>query len=47
MNDNIVFISPDFDSVHFEKIAENKKDYSTNPFKNNKQVTLIWIEPKK
>lgn len=29
------------------KKSSNKKDYSTNPFKENKQVTFIWIEPKK
>ena len=29
------------------KKEDNKKDYSTNPFKNNKQVIFIWIEPKK
>jgi len=25
---------------------ENNKIYSTNPYKQNKQVTLIWIEPR-
>lgn len=29
------------------KKESNKKDYLTNPFKQNKQVILIWIEPKK
>ena len=29
------------------KKETNKKEYCTNPFKQNKQVTLIWIEPKK
>ena len=31
------------------KIKKESKNqtYSTNPFKQNKQVTLIWIETKK
>lgn len=31
------------------KIKKEKKQqkYNTNPFKQNKQITLIWIEPKR
>jgi len=29
------------------KKEDNKKVHSTNPFKENKQVIFIWIEPKK
>lgn len=29
------------------KKEDKQKDYSTNPFKENKQVVFIWIEPKK
>ncbi|MBR1681590.1 hypothetical protein IJ707_07360 [bacterium] len=29
------------------KKENQTKDYTTNPFKQNKQVTFIWVEPKK
>lgn len=29
------------------KKEDKKKDYVVNPFKNNKQVIFIWVEPKK
>ncbi len=29
------------------KKEDKIKNYSSNPFKQNKQITLIWIEPKK
>lgn len=46
MNDTIVFISPDFDSVHFEKIAEMLRIQQIRTT-DDIQLATVVIEPHK